>query len=142
MKRICALFGVPHQMLGIAEGGKFNNTQTLLDEFYKSGMYPTIVNVQQKMKQSLFQGYPNLSIEFDTIDFLKGAPLDQMNFVTSGVSGGILTPNEAREYIGKPRIEGEDDLIDAGKTEPIPGTSPQDTGGGGGNQTRKMNIGK
>ena len=141
MKRICALFGVPHEMLGIAEGGKFNNTQTVLDEFYKSCMYPTIVNIQQKMKQSLFQGYPNLSIEFDTIDFLKGAPLDQMNFVTAGVSGGILTPNEAREYIGKPRIEGEDELMDAKGSEPIPGTSSQDTGGGGGNQKRKMNIG-
>jgi len=135
------LFGVPPSMIGIADQ-KYNNTQTVMDEFYKSGMYPLIVNVQQKLKQHLFPGYPSLSIEFDTIDFLKGAPLDQMNFVTAGVSGGILTPNEAREYIGKPRIEGEDELMDAKGSEPIPGTSSQDTGGGGGNQKRKMNIGK
>jgi HK97 family phage portal protein len=141
MKRICTLFGVPHQMVGIGEG-KFNNTQTLLDEFYKSTMYPTIVNIQQKLKQSLFKGYPNLSIEFDTSDFLKGAPLDQMNYVVAGVNAGILTPNEAREYLGKPNIEGADDLKDPKKTEPISGSSPQDTGGGGGSQSRKMNIGK
>lgn len=28
------------------------------------------------------------------------------------------------------------------KVQALPGSSPQDTGGGGGNQTNKMNIGK
>jgi HK97 family phage portal protein len=142
MKRICALFGVPPQMLGISEG-KFNNTQTLLDEFYKTTMYPMIINIEQKFKTSLLKGYPNLYIRFDTKDFLKGAALDQMNFVTAGVNGGIITPNEAREYMNIPKIEGGDEL--GGKladSKAIGGSSPQDTGGGGGNQTRKMNIGQ
>ena len=142
MKRICALFGVPPQMLGIAEG-KFNNTQTLLDEFHKGCMYPMIINIEQKLNQHLLKGYPNLCIRFDTKDFLKGAPLDQMNFVTSGVSGGIMTPNEAREYLNIPKVDGADEL--SSKSSPqdnIAGSSPQDTGGGGGNQTNKMNIGK
>lgn len=141
MKRICALFGVPHQMLGVTEG-KFNNTQTLMDEFYKSTMYPTLVNVQQKLKQHLFVGYPNLAVEFDTSDFLKGAPLDQMNYVVAGVGAGILTPNEARQYLNKPQKEGGDELTAPKDAAPIPGSSPQDTGGGGGNQTKKMNMGQ
>ena len=156
-KRICALFGVPAQMLGL-ETGKFNNTQTLLDEFYKTKMYPMVINIEQKFKQSLLRGYPNLYIRFDTKDFLKGAALDQMNFVTAGVSAGIFTPNEAREYLNMQKVENGDDLpaIDpmgisktnvpiggkGAKIDPIAGSSPQDTGGGGGNQTRKMNIGK
>ena len=141
MKRLCTLFGVPHQMIGIGDG-KFNNTQTLLDEFYKSTMYPTLVNVQQKLKQHLFVGYPNLAVEFDTSDFLKGAPLDQMNYVVAGVGAGILTPNEARQYLNKAQKEGGDELGAPKDTAPIPGSSPQDTGGGGGNQTKKMNIGR
>ena len=141
MKRICGLFGVPPAMIGIHDQ-KYNNTQTILDEFYKSTMYPTLINIQEKMKMHLFNGFPSLNIEFDTRDFLKGAPLDQMNFAKAGVEGGIMTPNEAREYLGMPQMDGADDLIDVkGKDKPIPGTSPQDTGGGGGNQTRKMNIG-
>jgi HK97 family phage portal protein len=141
MRRICGLFGVPPQMIGIHDG-KFNNTQTAMDEFYKSAIYPTIVNVQEKLNSHLFVGFPSLSIEFDTKDFLKGAPLDQMNFATAGVKGGILTPNEARAYMGLDPMEGGDELRDDGQdAEPIPGTSPQDTGGGGGNQTRKMNMG-
>ena len=142
MKRICGLFGVPPAMIGITDS-KFNNTQTQLDEFYKSTMYPTLVNVQEKLKQHLFVGYPTLGIEFDTKNFLKGAPLDQMNFATAGVKNGIMTPNEAREYMGMPPKENGDQLLDlSGDVDaPIPGSSPQDTGGGGGNQKRKMNIG-
>ena len=155
--RICALFGVPPSMLGLSVG-KFNNTQTLLDEFYKTTMYPMVVNIEQKFNSQLLKGYPNLRIRFDTKDFLKGAALDQMNFASAGLAAGILTPNEAREYLNIPKIDGADQLLSTdpakisadnvpvgaktAKIDPIPGSSPQDTGGGGGNQTRKMNIGK
>jgi HK97 family phage portal protein len=141
MKRICGVFGVPPAMIGIADQ-KYNNTQTMLDEFYKTVMYPTVISIEQKLKQHLFKGYPNLCVRFDTKDFLKGAPLDQMNFVTAAVKAGIMTPNEARMYLNMPIIEGGDALQSGGSSDkPIAGTSPQDTGGGGGNQTRKMNIG-
>ena len=147
MKRICGLFGVLPAMLGIADQ-KYNNTQTMLDEFYKTTMYPMVTNLEQKLKQQLFRGYPNLYVKFDTKDFLKGAALDQMNFVSAGVKSGILTPNEAREYMGYSQVEGGDELVaggqsggnQSGSNDPI-GNSPQDTGGGGGNQTRRMNIG-
>ena len=141
MKRICGLFGVPPAMLGVDEG-KYNNTQTMLDEYHKTTMYPMIINVEQKLKQHLFRGFPNLYVRFDTKDFLKGAALDQMNFVTAGVKAGIITPNEAREYLNIPKIEGADELAqDKTAQGDIPGSSPQDTGGGGGSQKRKMNIG-
>lgn len=142
MKRICGLFGVPPAMIGIADQ-KYNNTQTMLDEFYKSTMFPILVNVQQKLKQHLLSDYPTLCVQFDTQQFLQGAPLDQMNYVTAAVKNGILTPNEAREYLGRPSIEGGDELaVDVGgANDPLPGSSPQDTGGGGGNQKRKMKIG-
>jgi hypothetical protein len=65
-----------------------------------------------------------------------------MNYVVAGVTAGILTPNEAREYLGKPNMDGADILNTPQKTDQIGGSSPQDTGGGGGNQTKKMNIGK
>ena len=141
MKRICGLFGVPPAMIGIADG-KYNNTQTMLDEFYKSTMYPIIVNVRQKLKQHLLAGYPSLCVEFDTQQFLMGAPLDQMNYVVAGVNAGILTPNEAREYLGRHTMDGASELVGKNSDQkPIAGSSPQDTGGGGGNQTRRMNIG-
>lgn len=140
MKRICGLFGVAPAMIGIVDS-KYNNTQTMLDEFYKSTMYPMIVNLQQKLKSQLLVGYPNLHIEFDTNDFLKGAPLDQMNFAVAGVNAGIITANEARKYLDMGNIDGGDGLSAKANSEPVPGSSPQDTGGGGGNQVRKMNIG-
>ena len=140
MKRICGLFGVPPNMVGIADQ-KYNNTQTMMDEFYKATMYPMVINIEQKLKQHLFKGYPNLCVRFDTKDFLKGAPLDQMEFVVAGVKAGILTPNEAREYLNIEEHDGADELMPQKGDVGISGTSPQDTGGGGGSQTRKMNIG-
>ena len=140
MKRICGLFGVPPSMLGIADQ-KYNNTQTMMDEFYKATMYPMIINIEQKLNSHLFKGFPNLVVRFDTKDFLKGAALDQINFVAQGVSAGIMTQNEGREYMNMPKLDGYDDLTTGGKFEPVSGSSPQDTGGGGGNQTRKNNIG-
>jgi hypothetical protein len=65
-----------------------------------------------------------------------------MNFVTAAVKSGIMTPNEARQYLNMATIEGGDELqFDGSSNEPLKGTSPQDTGGGGGGQKRKMNIG-
>jgi HK97 family phage portal protein len=138
MKRICGLFGVPPALIGM-DSGKFNNTQTLLDEFYKSTMNPLIINIEQKFKTSLLAGYPNLCIKFQTQDFLKGAPIDQMNFAVAGISAGIMTPNEAREYLGYENKEGGDELqatkpqgiTVGGAPKDITGSSPQDTGGGG-----------
>lgn len=133
MKRICGVFGVPPQMISVGEG-KFNNTQTMMDEFYKSTIMPLITNIQQKLKVSLLQGYPNLYIQFQTENFLSGSPIDQMNYSVSGVNAGILTPNEARKYLGLSEIDDSmaKSLKDSGtKTEPISGSSPQDTGGGG-----------
>jgi HK97 family phage portal protein len=144
MKRLCGLFGVPPAMLGISDQ-KYNNTQTMLDEFYKSTMSPMIKNITQKLKQHLFKGYPSLHIQFDTTEFLEGSPLDQMNFAVAGVNAGVMTPNEAREFLGMAQVDGANELLSKSQFKPqgdIAGTSPQDTGGGGGNQTRKMNIGK
>lgn len=141
MKRICGLFGVPPAMLGIGES-KYNNTQTQLDEFYKTTMYPMVINVEQKLNQHLLRGYPNLVVRFDTKEFLKGAVLDQINFVNAAVGAGIMTINEAREYLNMAKIENGDVIkIEPTDFEPVPGSSPQDTGGGGGNQTLKANIG-
>ena len=127
-------------MLGISDQ-KYNNTQTMLDEFYKATMYPMIVNLEQKLNMQLLKGFPSLCVRFDTKDFLKGAPLDQMNLIVAGVNAGIMTPNEAREYINMPKLDVADELTSKKADAPIAGTSPQDTGGGGGNQSSKMNIG-
>ena len=106
-------------------------------------MYPTVISIEQKLKQHLLKGYPNLVIKFDTKEFLNGDPLDQMNLAVAGVNAGIITPNEAREYLGMGNVDGADELKDTqAPAQKMQGQSPQDTGGGGGSQKRKMNIGQ
>ena len=99
-------------------------------------MCPLITNIEQKFGTALLAGYPNLSIKFQTEDFLKGAPIDQMNYAVAGVNAGIMTPNEAREYLGKENLANADELKDISKqAKSISGSSPQDTGGGGNTNT-------
>jgi hypothetical protein len=85
-----------------------------------------------------------LCVQFDTANFLKGAPLDQMNYVKAGVEAGILDSLMKRVNIwAKLKWKVLDELKqDTKVTDPIAGSSPQDTGGGGGNQRNKLNIGK
>ena len=133
MNRICALFGVPPQLFAITDG-KFNNTSTLLDEYYKSTLMPLLSNLEAKLTQHLLKGYPNLCVHFNTDDLLKGAPAEQANYVVALTGAGIMTPNEARTYLGMVNHEDEmaNKLQDKTKQDPLKGTSPQDTGGGGG----------
>ena len=131
--RICALFGVPSQLFNITEG-KFNNTSTLLDEYYKSSLMPLLSNFEAKLTQHLLKGYPNLCVHFNTDDLLKGSPTEQANYVVALTGAGVLTPNEARSYLGMVNHDDPeaDKLKDPKKQDPMKGTSPQDTGGGGG----------
>ena len=131
--RICALFGVPSQLFAITEG-KFNNTSTLLDEYYKSSLMPLLSNFEAKLTQHLLKGYPNLCVHFNTDDLLKGSPTEQANYVVALTGAGVLTPNEARSYLGMVNHDDPeaDKLKDPKKQDPMKGTSPQDTGGGGG----------
>ena len=46
------------------------------------------------------------------------------------------------QSVNTQKLSSTDIPVTAKTAKIIPGTSPQDTGGGGGNQTKKMNIGK
>ena len=126
-KRICALFGVPPQLMGVAEG-KFNNTQTLIDEYYKTTLCPLLMNIEQKLTQQLCRNYPRMFICFDTDPLLRGAPLDQAKYV-AGLMGSVMTANECRNYLGMPSLDDpEADKLGNLAPKEIKGEGPQDTG--------------
>ena len=152
MKRICGLFGLPPALLGISES-KFNNLGVATDEFYKLCLYPLSVLISEKLTASLLSGYPNLSIELSDRTLLSGTPLDAVNYVSAAIKSGVMTPNEGRNYLGmEDHDDGDGDdafannlvMPNASKSsydEPaVKGTSPQDTGGGGGDSTRKRAL--
>ena len=127
VKRLCALYGVPPALIGVSDG-KFNNTQTLIDEYYKTTLCPMLTNFEHKLTYHLCRNYPNLYIKFDTDPLLRGAPLDQARYV-SGLVGSVMTANEARRYLGMSEHEDEQ-ANELGNLTPkeIAGESAQDTG--------------
>lgn len=137
-KQICGILGVPPGLVGIGAAEKYNNSVTARDEFYRSTIYPLTELISQKLNSSFFKAYPNLCIQFNPAQFIKGDALAQAQFAGSLVTNGILTQNEAREYLGYKKLPGMDVLMPAsGHAEPDgdePDVKPsgQDTGGSGG----------
>lgn len=105
-ERICALFGVPPAMIGLGDKS-FNNTSVLLDEYYRSTLYPMLVNLQEHLDKSLLKGFPRLCLQFDTSDLLKGSVNDQADYAIAMVRAGLMTPNEGRRYVGMSAIKDE-----------------------------------
>ena len=148
--KIAAVMGIPPFLLGVKTDMKFNNTQTARDEFYRSNIYPLLQMTAQKLSMSLFKAYPNLMIDWDTSEFLKGQVLEQMQYAVGGIKGSLLTVNEARQYMGLPKLPGMDTIQFLPQEEPDGDEGPtfdstsdvdsddalssggQDTGGGGG----------
>ena len=70
------------------------------------------------------------------LDIKNGQTVKGINFEALKHAGDPVSL--ARRYVK----EGADELVkEPAPAEPIAGSSPKDTGGGGGNQTKKMNIG-
>ena len=140
ISRLCALFGVPAAMLGLADA-KFNNMQQMRAEWYATTLYPLTVNISQVLGKHLLKGFPSLCIDFDFRDFLKGDNETQIAYAVAAVSNGIMTQNEAREYLG---METKDDdeankLKQASSPEPMK-QSGQSTGGDGGPKVGNTNM--
>lgn len=109
-KRLCGLMGVPPGMVGVGMGEKFNNAVTSRDEAYRTTLYPLLHMISAKLNMSFFKSYPNLEVQFDVSEFLKGDALAQAQYSASLVQAGIMTPNEARQYLSLPKLEGSDEL--------------------------------
>lgn len=98
--RIAAVFKVPSHLLELSTATKYNNLSQRQSAFYRDGIAPLLVNIQQKLELALLGGDESLCIEFDVQDFIKGDLVSAVNVGVSGVRNGVLTQNEARELAG------------------------------------------
>ena len=81
-------------------------------EFVRHTLQPYIVMVEQELNRKLIMPSKR-DFEFIDLDEVAIISIDkekQSNYLTTLVSNGIMTPNEARKELGLPPIEGADDL--------------------------------
>jgi len=97
---IALAFRVPLQVLGI-KGGPHGSTEVLMHEWVASGLGFCLNHIEEALGQKFdLWGQPDEYVEFDTSALLRSAFKDRIAALKEGVTGGIFTPNEARNQEG------------------------------------------
>ena len=128
-QHVAMAFGVPLQVLGLGDA-RYANAEALMTQWVASGLGFALAHVEASFDR-LFRlaGEPREYTEFDTSALLRSAFKDRIAALTSGVQGGLFSPNEARafeslapaEYGDEPRLQAQCvPLSAAGKIETAP----------------------
>ena len=97
-QNIAMAFGVPLQILGIGSTG--SATEDLMRGWLARSLGFLINHVEESFNQIFgFNGLPDEWVEFNTEALLRMAIKDQIDSLARGVSGGVYTPNEARQQL-------------------------------------------
>jgi len=101
---IALVFRIPLAVLGL--GGSAGSTEALMTFWLATGLGFCLNHCEQAFERLLgLKGQPDEFIEFDTAALLRSDFKDRIRGLKEAVTGGILSPNEARNK------EGLDDVI-------------------------------
>lgn len=123
VEEICRWFGVPSVMVNDTSGSTVwgSGISEIVRGFYKLTLRPILEKVELSMAVSLVDRAerPTFEAEFDFEGLLRSDQKSRYDGYRTGIQGGIITPNEAREWEGLPAMEGGDLLYMQGATLPI-----------------------
>src|SRR5215469_16570134 len=114
-ERICWAFGIPLQLLGLANTPA-TSTETLMHFWLSTGLGFALNHVEQSFDQLFnLEGEPEDYTEFSTDALLRTAQKDRIEALVRGVQGGLFSPNEARSaedlpavpYGDEPRVQAQ-----------------------------------
>ena len=97
---IALVFRIPFALLGIG-GAPHGSTEVLMTEWVASGLGFCLNHVEEAFGQTFgLDGQPDDYVEFNTEALLRSAFKDRIVALKEGVTGGIFSPNEARNKEG------------------------------------------
>ena len=98
LSEIARIFNVPLGMLHdtLSKPETYASAEQADIRFVKHSVRPWCVRIEQKMNLSVLASNDALTCEHDLTDLYRGDLASQMNAYKSGVSGGLVTPNEGR----------------------------------------------
>lgn len=102
---ICSVFHVPPYKIGVGALPSYNNVQALNVEYYSQGLQRHLEDIELCLDEGLDVG-EKLGTEFDLAGLLRMDSVTQMSVLKEGVTAGVLAPNEARQKIDLPKVEG------------------------------------
>ena len=103
----CSVFHVPAFKVGlgaIPSGVKVQD----LNDIYLRDCLQTYIEAMENLLDIALELEPGTEIEADLKSLLRMDSATQMDYLTKGTGGGIISPNEARAEIGLPPVGGGD----------------------------------
>lgn len=106
------VFGVPPHMLGVTEKTSRGNTEQIGQEFLTFSLSPDLTCWRQEIKRKMFPAPATgrgasrkWGVFFDTRPLTMPAASDLRAFIQSMIQWGVMTPNDAREWIQMNPVE-------------------------------------
>jgi HK97 family phage portal protein len=129
-QNIAMAFSIPLQILGIGTETK-GSTEELMNFWLARSLGFLLNHIEEAIgKKFKLKGVPDEYLELNTIALLRSNRRDRIATLSSGVLGGIYSPNEARKEEELPAVEAGDEprvqqqvvpLSAANQIQPAPG---------------------
>jgi len=104
---VCSTYHVPPYKIGVGALPSYNNVQALNVEYYSQCLQALIESAEVCLDEGL-EVAPSVGTEFDTGNLLRMDSVTQIDMLSKAVQGTILSPNEARAMVDKPKARGGD----------------------------------
>lgn len=105
--KICAVFHVPPFMVGVGQMPTYDNIEKLNLQYYGQCLQSIIECIELCLDEGLGLS-STLGIEIDTKGLIRMDSVSKMTNATAAISGGLLSPNEARRDFDRPPVKGGD----------------------------------
>jgi HK97 family phage portal protein len=105
---LCNVFGYPSMLL-TGEQSTYNNVKEAERSAYYNNFIPTFEKIAAGYERKFLSKFGNyaLSIHKEKIEALNPSPTERSNQAIKLVDAGLITPNEARESIGREMLTDE-----------------------------------
>lgn len=104
---ICATFHVPPYKLGLGQMPTVANAGALDQQYYNQCLQSIIENMELHLTYGLELAFP-FEVWFDTKPLLRMDPQTRFKSHSESITGGWMSPNEARREEDMPPVEGGD----------------------------------
>ena len=109
---IARFFNINPVLLGDLSHSSYSTIEASLLEYLTHTLAPYIVMIQDELTRKLIKpSEKGLYIDLDETFILKSDKTSESNYLSTLVSNGIITINEARRQLGYNPVDGCDDLI-------------------------------
>jgi len=100
---VARAFRVPLPLVGSPVGATYNNVEQLIALWMSTGLGFVLEHIENAY-EAAFEIPSDQQIEFDTDTLARTYFKGRVEALTKGISGGLYSPNEAREREGLPRV--------------------------------------